>query len=302
MTYKPTYELVLDGPDAFIARIQHDMEAYHISRGMSVLHKNDTSFAPTIQTTAALLTQGWREGRELMQPAMADAALHLTPKSIATQSYDVGGYYPCPARAAAGDPLSMVNFGQDMIRTKPVVRLFADQSVSCLIDQNQIINRGAAILSHIDNLEAQGFRVELTLGWRFCTEPSMVIGAHTMHVDCIVKNAEDVLNLDWLAFMLAHPGIMRRFMIRHMDVTPELLPFGNHMVHGYPSIAEQRTFEGGVYLPGANTKDWKLHSIADAVKYYGGLLSAEIPRVYGDSVADLGPLVEFVHAGSGAIN
>ncbi|CUW38804.1 protein of unknown function [Magnetospirillum sp. XM-1] len=171
---------------------------------------------PTWDAAMDLARNGWQEGRDrLVRTFDAATALQRTA-TVQARFLDVAGAYPHAALAAAGAPDCMWSLGDTHIAAKPVVRILTGQGVRSGVDAKWIINRGAALLSHIDRLEDAGYSVELTAihaasyqGWRHETSYT-------------VKRAGEPLELDRLAFVLAHPSMHRRmvFALREQATEP----------------------------------------------------------------------------------
>jgi hypothetical protein len=284
-----TVLLTLDGPDAFAAMASKDALEPMLDTCVNSDIRNslDTDFAPTHRDTLSRLAIGWSEGKSQMEAALAQASLSVAPISVASTSFDVAGYYPSVPHAVSGDPENMINFDECATRTRPIIRLGVENTASGSIGTDQIVNRGAAILAHIDALEAAGFRVELTLLWRGANTSTKGHDTVAHSIELVAKRAEEPLNLDWLAFVLAHPGVLRRIILGHYTVAPDFAAMSKVHGYGYPAIKEQAHFEGGVYLPSLNHDTSNYFYPDRATKAIADILNREIPRVYGDAVEAL---------------
>jgi len=75
-------------------------------------------------------------------------------------------------------------------------------------------HHGVAILSALDTLEAQGLRVELTV---IDSAESSVLPGTVRNTMWRIKEACQPLDLDRLAFVLAHPAFLRRLCFRETE-------------------------------------------------------------------------------------
>jgi hypothetical protein len=93
--------------------------------------------------------------------------------------------------------------------------------------------KGAMVLALVDKLEAAGIRVQLDV-MLICS----AIGRNdTWHISVAAKGANERLQIDSLAFLLAHPSSFRRVMFSYMETHAEALRFGagGFGGYGYPS-------------------------------------------------------------------
>jgi hypothetical protein len=130
---------------------------------------------------------------------------------------DVAGAFPHCAIAATGDAFCMVAPSPVSERAKPIVRLTIATAVSAMVSADSIFNYGAALLAFVDGLEANDIRTEISLCYASRKEDED---------SCFlirVKAAEDVLDLDRLAFALACPAMWRRvvFSLYELNLTPQ---------------------------------------------------------------------------------
>lgn len=196
-----------------------------------VSYNNKRSGTPTFEAATALATAGWPEGRAKMAALMdrAKAATQTRPERTAT--YDVAGAYPMPAFAAAGEPACMVDFRDDQARRQtPVVGILYNIGASGGIPPETIMARGAAILAEVDALEAAGLRCEITL-CAYVTDQHEKGKPHSQshRTDCRVKEADQPMDIDRLAFALAHPSMLRRLVF----ALREAHEFGKAIGDGY---------------------------------------------------------------------
>jgi hypothetical protein len=87
-----------------------------------------------------------------------------------------------------------------------IVKLVCSISFSAAIDSKVIIQRGAMVCALADAIEMSGFRCEIIVNTTSFSK------SRKFEVDVILKKAQQSLNITELAFCLAHPAMLRRFM------------------------------------------------------------------------------------------
>jgi hypothetical protein len=213
--------------------------------------QNDSAWAGTDSFSEAidLAKHGWPEGRKKMTQAVESAqcvaAYHVSPAF----SLDVGGAYPVAAIAATGDAFCMVNHAPVSDRARPTVKLSVSAANSALVKADSIFNYGAALLAIIDSLEQNDYRVELTLF--FCAKCE----DHKNSFSVTVKQAQDILDLDKIAFALAQPAMFRRIVFSLYELN--LPPIYGRKGYGVPRLPEigLDLTEGSVLLPSCQSFD-----------------------------------------------
>lgn len=132
------------------------------------------------------------------------------------------GAFACIPAHAAGVPEDMFVPTEDAPPvSSPIVRIAVNMSASGGVDPQDIVNRGVAIVSLIDRIQASGRRVEL-----------IAIKHGRLHHDrfiwsVTVKRPEEPIDMDRIGLVFATPIMLRRFFFRVMEFT---VP---HEVDGY---------------------------------------------------------------------
>lgn len=157
---------------------------------------------------------GWPKGRDQMDQSVRNAVHSITYQAAPTRTLDVCGAYPIVPLACAGDPMNMITIGEDKRAQRPIARFLVSLSISGSVSPSVIQTRGAAILSWIDALEAEGIRCEVAihLGSKL---PNGIVESQT-----IIKRAEDPLDIDRMAYALVHPSMLRRHLFALMERSP----------------------------------------------------------------------------------
>lgn len=132
------------------------------------------------------------------------------------------GAFACIPAHAAGVPEDMFIPTEDAPPvSSPIVRIAVNMSASGGVDPQDIVNRGVAIVSLIDRIQASGRRVELIVIKHGHCHGEKFIWKVT------VKRPEEPIDMDRVGLVFATPIMLRRFFFRVMEFT---VP---HEVDGY---------------------------------------------------------------------
>ena len=156
----------------------------------------------------SLARHGWQEGREKMAKAVGVAAMSAGFSRSPAFDLDMAGAYPIAALAAAGNPMCMVSPSPVNERARPIVKITVSASVSAMTDSNDIFNYGAALLAFVDGLEQADIRTELHICYACRAMNGKDLGSFLIKF----KKAEEALDLDKAAFILASPAMFRRLV------------------------------------------------------------------------------------------
>lgn len=155
-----------------------------------------------------------------------------------------------------------------------VVRLAINAFASGSVDTEVLITRGAAVMALADAIEKRGGKVEIVI--RFTTGNRT--GSQLVNYEVTVKRPGQALNLNSVAFAMAHPSMCRRMcfgamerenatMRKHIGATGNRAGF-----YGYPAHNPQ---EGELYLPCASGYEPQWSSEEGAVKWVNDYLTRE---------------------------
>lgn len=125
----------------------------------------------------------------------------------------VVGFMPNVPNYLIGSPNSMINSKRKMIKNK-IINIYVNQSVSWKVSKDDIINQSSKIVAAIDYLERQGYRCNLFSG-------ALVQGGDSVVGPIVkIKNDRTPLNVNTMAFQLAHPSVLRRLSFKYMEIIP----------------------------------------------------------------------------------
>jgi hypothetical protein len=221
-----------------------------------------------------LARNGWADGadaiRKMLRPmsrAVAERTFHRVPNFAATRpgALHMGRY-------VIGHPKPFLT-AYEVEETTPrrggkVVHIVMNGTASAFVERSIMERRGAAVAALVDTLERAGKRVELDLV--LCARPARVGGgSRQMQTWVRIKNAGDPVNLENLAFAIAHSSTLRRlgFAVWEGQPLAERQAFGFVSGGGY-GIPENPTVEAGtVYLGAMLAGDPNFASEAAAVEW-----------------------------------
>lgn len=179
---------------------------HHASYASNGNHNHAWTFGADLDAAIDLARRGWHAGNEQItrvRAAMPDARVNGRG---GVWRNDVGGFIPNVPRAIIGLPDSMRRKVNGTNARGRVVSIAVNPSMSGGLDAGLRVNQGAAIVALIDSLESAGYRVHVTLDRvQTATRDRGVV-----RTACDLKQATEPLDVDRLAFWLAHPAALRR--------------------------------------------------------------------------------------------
>jgi hypothetical protein len=190
-----------------------------------------------------LASMGWPEGRAQMLASIEHDSTGDVPSLFPAREYDLAGEFPDVAAYCAGTPEHMVSLGETTQAGHPVFRVAVNGMYDCRTAKDSVIRFGVALLSHVSAYQRAGYSV--AVDWIGCNTGSE--GGVFTWVELLP--AGGTLDLDRLAFMLAHPGMLRRLWFAFVEMQPEL----RHLGPGFGPVTDPKALEGldypGIMLP-----------------------------------------------------
>ena len=209
-----------------------------------------------------LARKGWPEGTQKIKKLSELLYNRVTAKSLKRQTqYRVAGGRVIVGRHLQGRPDCFQYQPEvlDSISKKghKVIKIVHNISVSAAVSSEVIEARGAAVAALIDVLESQGRRVDLFVSHSvtsWASKSPVIIYIH-------IKQANEPLQLDQLAFVLAHPGMLRRLQFSNMEHWPAKIrdEIGVSMggAYGTPHVAPETGDITITTNPSYGDGDWK---------------------------------------------
>jgi hypothetical protein len=204
--------------------------------------KDDANWSgsKSLQEAVRLGRFGWEEGRdkilEIRKRLKIDSVLP-NAKRI-DRIMDVSGDEPDVALYLMGEPDNMATLVDSNSTDGRVVRILVNRTASWHIDADDLLRRGVSILIAIETMIRLGYSIELSI----CDAVSAGYGSDGSRMEDYIPvlRAGDPVNLDTIAFMLAHPSVLRRllFATQEMEAVKVRKTFGFHGSGGYGHCAE----------------------------------------------------------------
>jgi len=165
-------------------------------------------------------SNGWPEGRERFNGKVMEAAARCTSHSKRQAlTVEQAGFMPLVPLYASGAPAYMLNFGEGSQQADTIVRLQVDLCAAAGHPSERIINWGSALCVLIDSLENSGKSVEVA--GVMAVETVNGGKVQTVTANTVIKPAGQSLDIDRMAFALAHPCYLRRLFFALVESVPE---------------------------------------------------------------------------------
>lgn len=196
-----------------------------------------------------LARDGWEAGRSEVEKKRAHFGALIGAKALrAVNAYEVAGYTPDVPEFLSGNPECMiVRKYEETEGAGRILRLVFNCAASHAMSQQTIIARGAIACALVDAIESTGARVEIVL----CAASSR--SGFSCSFFATIKQASEPVEMDKLAFALAHPSTLRRI---GLSVFEHDAPFiaRNYETHGTPQDVDE-VDRGDVYIGRASLED-----------------------------------------------
>lgn len=159
-----------------------------------------------------LARKGWIAGYDRIN-SYIDVNRYVDIRSTPALVHDVVGYLPDVPRFIAGDPASMIDFGEIAAGNVRTVSLWVSSACQSDVPSKDLLTWGAGLLNLIDELETRGIRTQIN--WfsysECCTVPDgdRERGPN-FFMSFRIKNIDQPMSVEGLAFWLMHPAAQRR--------------------------------------------------------------------------------------------
>jgi len=161
--------------------------------------------------------EGWTEVRPQIDKTLAEVQEQVGARMEKVSRTVVGlaGGAVDMGRFLAGRPDCMVGFRRvPSARHGRIVRIVYDYGANSRVSAAEMLRRGAIVAVLVDTLATLGLSVELV------GETTVKIGREDTHTTLVnLHNATDPLDINALAYAIAHPSMLRRltFAVREMS-------------------------------------------------------------------------------------
>ena len=179
----------------------------------SITGSEDFTGTESFEQAHHLALHGFPEGTKEMKKQM-DLLGHAKANRL-EPVFDVFGDEVEIGRFCSGDPENMVTFENVLKDGQQFLDVYVAFSYSYHKEARQIIKRGAIVLSNIDYLENNGFRCRI-VGYNhaLCRKDRRAKTRMGVKHLAILKDYNEPLDIDRMAFALACPSMLRRLAFR----------------------------------------------------------------------------------------
>lgn len=173
----------------------------------------------------------WPEGAKSMKKAMVKQAPLVAVANVPQLGRTVAGGAVCVGAYLTGNPNAMYRRQPHKAIQKPILKVGVNIVASSATNASQLVNLGAAWLSVVKELEAQGYRCQLEAFWLGGTAslnsaPTRKKGWIDFSIQ--LKAPDQAFNPVALAFMIAHPAAFRRIGFKLAETVKDWGPTVNH--------------------------------------------------------------------------
>ncbi len=209
-------------------------------------------------------------GHPVARAAIDSVAVKTT--SAPEPLWDVApvGAFPCIPACAAGIPEDMFTQSEDAPPVQsPIVRIAVNMSSASNVEAQHIVNRGAALVALIDQIQSGGRRVELIA---FFHSAENYNGSGDTYVWSVtVKRPEEQVDMDRIGLAFATPVMNRRLFFRVMEFMTPSKVYG----YAYPKHFKDECKGYNLTLPNINGNEYSTPQKAVAT----------VMRLWGETVA-----------------
>jgi hypothetical protein len=201
---------------------------------------------------------GWQEIRPEVDALVHNIETTIMPTlgQAFTSCFDVAGGSVDIGRFLDGEPECMVETKLiDIAKPGKVVTVLVQGFYSSASDTKEIKARGAMVVALIDAIERMQHSTEIYVEYTYSKRICHLVK---------VKGAEDMLDIDTLMFILAHPSAYRRISFAAQEVEPGGLGCGPSGNYGKPNDLTQGERVGAAIkldtlrfdTPTMDSKEW----------------------------------------------
>lgn len=248
-------------------------------------HSKEWSGTDTFKEAMELARNGWPEGLETIYSLTEkiknfNGVLGSQVKKLSTY-YDFGGDYADVDRYLTGIPEAMGNFDEEIVQgAGKIITIVLNLSASCGVSTQTMELRGATTAALIDVLEYCGRSCEviITAGISASFGGS---GGRELEYRCTVKRAGEALDIDRMAYALAHPACFRRLVFSLMEQENKDIRQGFNIggSYGCPLTSEE---QGDIYIDCQSLYKEKIFKPENAVGWVLKQLKNQGIEVEGD--------------------
>jgi hypothetical protein len=194
--------------DQFVIETQASLPADYNNKYRQSSKNGTLDFTGTdsFKQASGYLQHGWPEGVKQLKTAL-DNLSHATAPTL-EQFFDVTGEELDISLYITEEPECMIDYrlvNSDGIK---FVEIYVCYGYNWTWSTEEVITRGATILSNIDSLESNGYRCKIIGYQSACWEKRRKKTG--LQVQILLKDFDENLELDRMAFCLVNPSMYRR--------------------------------------------------------------------------------------------
>lgn len=231
--------------------------AKHVSVEASYSFSQTHSFDEAVN----LMKDGWTDMAKTLNAKLQFKEKQSAMVNKRKMVNSVAGFQPIVPLYLAGVPTNMVSQKVVPVKQK-VVNITKSVSYSSFVSTATIVEESIKAMQIVKKLEAMGYRVNLSVAFG-SREPDREI-----YTKVCIKHANERLNVSKLAFPLVHPSMLRRLILRYVEVCPNTT---KSFISGYgkpvAGSSLKQVFSDEIILPAkfaGNVEN--IHSLEDLIK------------------------------------
>jgi len=216
-------------------------------------HTNEDSWTggASYPQAVQLAQTGWPEGTAKVKKFSGELIEEIKSQIVRDEIvYDVEGVDFDLPRVLEGEPEAWIKFEENHTvgnTGRKIIKLVFNGAANCNVSSSEMIAKGAAAAALIELLELAGHRVEVILSYGVYENGNYFFPRIT------IKEPDQFLDIDKLAFTLAHPAAFRRLYFSFAESRPDDLPDKMGVGSGYGSTTNMLDKDrGDIYIPGGD--------------------------------------------------
>lgn len=216
--YSYTYSELLDKIKSY-----KDSDFSYPEKRRSVSADREFTSTDSFKESVELASYGWKDSNAIKDIAYNLQNLIPVSQFKDTFLYDVAGDEPEITRYLANEPENMLVFTQEEDLDHKQIHLLVNCGYSGGIPHDVIYNRGAVVVTLISKLEDLGYRVKLDI-----CEITKSSKGNIVKVLIQMKDYNEQIDIDRIAFCLCHPSFLRRILFSLYESFPKniVIEFG----------------------------------------------------------------------------
>lgn len=211
-------------------------------------HTNGYDFTKThsFEEAIQLFENGYTDILDKVKKGVSAELTKVTPTQRRLVTTGVQGYAPHVPNAILGLPNSMIHTQALPQKTK-TVKIVYSITENCGTDKEEFIKSGITVLSMINTLELQGYRVNLDIAF-YTANNGNEYACGTVNV----KDYREHMDIQKLCFPIAHPSMFRRIGFNWLETVPNLedesWSYGYGRTVEWNNMPESVKSDGAYYL------------------------------------------------------